>query len=170
MVAEGADLTYVTRKAVALQLDTGRVPGFPAFTSQLRTTLRNNWKRDTFDYLVNNAGHGTYAMLDQTTEAKFDELCNVHFKGVYVLTQTLLPLIADGGRIVNLSSGLTRVRFPGYAASAAVKGAVEVLNPLHGQGAGRTRHQGEHGSAGRDRNRFRRRRGARQSGDQQAVC
>ena len=122
-----AEIRSMDRKAVALQLDTGHVAGFAAFTGQLRTALRDVWQRDTFDHLVNNAGHGTYAMLDQTTEAQFDELCNVHFKGVYFLTQSLLPLIADGGRIVNLSSGLTRVCFPGYAVYAAVKGAVEVL-------------------------------------------
>ena len=74
-----------------------------------------------------NAGHGIYAPFDQTTEAQFDGLVRVHFKGVFFLTQALLPPMADGGRIVNLSSGLTRTCFPGYAAYAAVKGAVEVL-------------------------------------------
>jgi NAD(P)-dependent dehydrogenase (short-subunit alcohol dehydrogenase family) len=76
---------------------------------------------------VNNAGHGEYATIDQTSVAQFDRLVNVHFKGVFFLTQTLLPLIANGGRIVNLSSGLTRFAYPGYAAYAAAKGAVEVL-------------------------------------------
>jgi NAD(P)-dependent dehydrogenase (short-subunit alcohol dehydrogenase family) len=76
---------------------------------------------------VNNAGHGDYALIADTTEAQFDGLVNVHFKGVFFLTQTLLPLIADGGRIVNLSSGLTRMCLPGYAAYAAMKGAVEVM-------------------------------------------
>jgi|SRR5450631_2299133 NAD(P)-dependent dehydrogenase (short-subunit alcohol dehydrogenase family) len=94
---------------------------------RLRTALRETWQRETFDHLVNNAGHGDYALIGQTTEAQFDGLVNVHFKGVYFLTQALLPLITDGGRIVNLSSGLTRVSYPGYAAYAAVKGAVEVL-------------------------------------------
>ncbi|NPD67806.1 SDR family oxidoreductase (plasmid) [Lichenicola cladoniae] len=122
-----AEIEALGRKAVAIQLDTGKVAGFAAFAERLRTVLAETWQRDTFDHLVNNAGHGTYAMLDQTTEAQFDELCDVHFKGVYFLTQTLLPVIADGGRIVNLSSGLTRGCFPGYAAYAAVKGAVEVL-------------------------------------------
>lgn len=122
-----SEIRALGRKAVALQLDTGRVEAFASFTAELRAALRDTWQRDTFDHLVNNAGHGTYATLDQTTETQFDELCNVHFKGVYFLTQTLLPLISHGGRIVNLSSGLTRVCFPGYAAYAAVKGAVEVL-------------------------------------------
>ena len=76
---------------------------------------------------MNNAGHGDYALIAETTEAQFDHLVDVHLKGVFFLTQALLPLLADGGRIVNLSSGLTRTSFPGYAAYAAAKGAVEVL-------------------------------------------
>jgi NAD(P)-dependent dehydrogenase (short-subunit alcohol dehydrogenase family) len=122
-----AEIAALGRKAVALQLDTGDVASFMSFAERLRTALRETWQRETFDHLVNNAGHGDYALIGQTTEAQFDRLVNVHFKGVYFLTQTLLPLLADGGRIVNLSSGLTRTSFPGYAAYAAVKGAVEVL-------------------------------------------
>ncbi|WP_315738993.1 MULTISPECIES: SDR family NAD(P)-dependent oxidoreductase [unclassified Bradyrhizobium] len=122
-----AEIAALGRKAVALQLDTGDVAGFMSFAERLRTALRETWGRETFDHLVNNAGHGDYALIGQTTEAQFDRLVDVHFKGVYFLTQTLLPLLADGGRIVNLSSGLTRTSFPGYAAYAAVKGAVEVL-------------------------------------------
>jgi NAD(P)-dependent dehydrogenase (short-subunit alcohol dehydrogenase family) len=89
--------------------------------------LADIWQRDTFDHLVNNAGHGDYALIEHTTEAQFDQLVNVHFKGVFFLTQTLLPLLADGGRIVNLSTGLTRVSAPGWAAYAAAKAAVEML-------------------------------------------
>ncbi len=122
-----AQIAAMGRKAVAFQLDTGDIAAFTPFAGRLRTALHEMWQRDTFDHLVNNAGHGTYAMIGETTEAQFDDLVNVHFKGVYFLTQTLLPLIADGGRIVNLSSGLTRTSFPGYAVYAAVKGAVEVL-------------------------------------------
>ena len=122
-----AEINAMGRRALALQLDTGNIAGFAPFAERLRTALRDTWQRDTFDHLVNNAGHGDYALIEQTTEAQFDGLVNVHFKGVYFLTQALLPLIADGGRIVNLSSGLTRVSYPGYAAYAAVKGAVEVL-------------------------------------------
>jgi NAD(P)-dependent dehydrogenase (short-subunit alcohol dehydrogenase family) len=122
-----ADINAMGRKAVALQLDTGNISSFAPFVAHLRTALRETWQRETFDHLVNNAGHGDYAPIGQTTEAQFDGLVNVHFKGVYFLTQTLLPLLADGGRIVNLSTGLTRMSFPGYAAYAAVKGAVEVL-------------------------------------------
>jgi NAD(P)-dependent dehydrogenase (short-subunit alcohol dehydrogenase family) len=123
-----SEITAMGRKAVALQLDTGKVSSFAPFADRLRTALRDTWQRETFDHLVNNAGHGDYALIGQTTEAQFDGLVNVHFKGVYFLTQTLLPLLADGGRIVNLSSGLTRVSYPGYAAYAAVKAAVEVLS------------------------------------------
>lgn len=123
-----AEITAMGRKAVALQLDTGAASGFANFAERLQAVLRETWQRETFDHLVNNAGHGDYALLEQTTEAQFDGLVNVHFKGVLFLTQALLPLIADGGRIVNLSSGLTRVSFPGYGAYAAVKAAVEVLS------------------------------------------
>jgi len=122
-----AEIEALGRRAHAFQLDTGDVSAFPAFVDGLRAVLSSQWGRDSFDHLVNNAGHGDYAPIGQTTEAQFDGLVKVHFKGVYFLTEALLPLIADGGRIVNLSSGLTRVTFPGYAAYAAVKGAVEVL-------------------------------------------
>ncbi|TRX76557.1 SDR family NAD(P)-dependent oxidoreductase [Pseudomonas mangiferae] len=130
---DGADavvreIQALGRRAVALQLDTGDTAGFPSFVERLRAALRDTWQRDTFDHLVNNAGHGDYALIEQTTEAQFDGLVNVHFKGVFFLTQALLPLIADGGRIVNVSSGLTRMCLPGYAAYAATKGAIEVLS------------------------------------------
>lgn len=121
------EIRSLGRKAVALQLDTGKLDDIPAFIGQLRSELKNGWPRDRIDHLVNNAGHGEHALIDQTTEAQFDSLVNVHFKGVFFLTQALLPLIADGGRIINLSSGLTRICFPGYSVYAAVKGAVEVL-------------------------------------------
>jgi NAD(P)-dependent dehydrogenase (short-subunit alcohol dehydrogenase family) len=125
--AVAAEIRTAGRRAAALQLDVGDVSGFAAFAGCLRTVLREGWQRDSFDHLVNNAGHGDMAAIGQTSEAQFDALVNVHFKGVYFLTEALLPLIADGGRIVNLSSGLTRVAYPGFAAYAAAKGAVEVL-------------------------------------------
>jgi NAD(P)-dependent dehydrogenase (short-subunit alcohol dehydrogenase family) len=123
-----AEIEALGRKAVALQLDVGNISSIPLFVEQLRAALKKTWKRDTFDHLVNNAGHGEYASIEQTTEAQFDSLVNVHFKGVFFLTQALLPVIADGGRIVNLSSGLTRVSAAGWSAYSAVKGAVEVLS------------------------------------------
>lgn len=123
-----AEIAAMGRKAVALQLDAGDVDGFASFVARLRTALADTWQRETFDHLVNNAGHGDHALIADTTEAQFDRLVNVHFKGVFFLTQALLPLIADGGRIVNLSSGLTRVSAPGWSAYSAVKAAVEVLS------------------------------------------
>jgi len=122
-----AEIAAQGRKAVALQLDAAKVAGFADFAARLRAALGETFGRDTFDHLVNNAGHGDHALIAETTEAQFDRLVDVHLKGVFFLTQTLLPLIADGGRIVNLSSGLTRFAYPGYAAYSAVKGAVEVL-------------------------------------------
>ncbi len=116
------------RKAVALQLDVSQVPTFKVFTEQVRAALKATWGRDTFDHLVNNAGHGEMASFAETTEAQFDALFNVHVKGVYFLTQALLPVLADGGRIVNLSSGLTRMSFPGFSAYSTAKGAIETLS------------------------------------------
>jgi NAD(P)-dependent dehydrogenase (short-subunit alcohol dehydrogenase family) len=115
------------RKAVMFQLDTGKVAGFQTFAVDLKHALTNTWNRSNFDYLVNNAGIGINAPFAETTEADFDRLMNIHLKGVFFLTQTLLPQLADGGRIVNLSSGLARFSLPGYAAYAAMKGGVEVL-------------------------------------------
>jgi NAD(P)-dependent dehydrogenase (short-subunit alcohol dehydrogenase family) len=123
-----AEIVAIGRKAVALQLDVSDVSAFKPFADRLRTALRETWQRDTFDHLVNNAGHGDMASIAETTETQFDKLVDVHFKGVFFLTQALLPLIADGGRIVNLSSGLTRISFPGFSVYSAVKGAVEVLS------------------------------------------
>ena len=122
-----AQLMARGRKAVALQLDTGNVSSFPAFVDQVKAALKNTWGRDSFDFLVNNAGIGLYNPIADTTEDQFDRLMNIHFKGVFFLTQTLLPLIADGGRIVNISSGLARFSYPGSSAYGAMKGAIDVL-------------------------------------------
>jgi len=115
------------RRAIALPLDVGKTSSFATFAGQLRAALKQHWQRDNFDYLVNNAGIGVHASFVETTEAQFDELVNVHLKGAFFLTQTLLPLIADGGRILNVSSGLARFALPGYSAYAAMKGGIEVL-------------------------------------------
>jgi NAD(P)-dependent dehydrogenase (short-subunit alcohol dehydrogenase family) len=114
------------RKAGALQLDAGKVSSFDDFIGEIRNLLQL-WGRDRFDYLVNNAGTSLHKPFEQTTEAEFDQIVNVHFKGVYFLTQKLLPLMKDGGRIVNISSGLARFSLPGSSAYGAAKGAVEVL-------------------------------------------
>jgi NAD(P)-dependent dehydrogenase (short-subunit alcohol dehydrogenase family) len=115
------------RRAVALPLDVSRSSGFDAFAGELRKALQQHWQRDRFDFLVNNAGMGVHASFAETTEAQFDELMNTHLKGTFFLTQKLLPLIADGGRILNVSSGLARFATPGYAAYGAMKGGIEVL-------------------------------------------
>ncbi len=114
------------RKAVALQLDTGDVRAFDPFVHRVRQALAER-NADRFDYLVNNAGTSLHKAFDQTTEEELDQLYNVHFKGVFFLTQKLLPLLNDGGRIVNISSGLARFSIPGSSAYASMKGAVEVL-------------------------------------------
>jgi len=115
------------RKAVMFQLDTGNTACFAGFATDLEQALSATWGRTTFDYLVNNAGIGIHASFAETTEADFDRLMNIHLKGVFFLSQRLLPLIVDGGRIVNFSSGLARFSLPGYSAYAAMKGAIEVL-------------------------------------------
>ncbi|MBK7355646.1 SDR family oxidoreductase [Propionivibrio sp.] len=122
-----AEIVELGGKAVALPLDVGNSKSFAEFVERIGATLRTHWQRDSFDYLVNNAGIGIHASFAETSEAQFDELMNVHFKGTFFLTQALLPLIVDGGRIVNLSSGLARFALPGFAAYAAMKGAIEVL-------------------------------------------
>lgn len=115
------------RKAAALPLEVGDTRSFPAFAEALRARLREGWGRERLDALVNNAGMGLHAPFAETTEADFDMLMNAHLKGTFFLTQRLLPLIADGGRILNVSSGLARMTMPGASAYAAMKGAVEVL-------------------------------------------
>ncbi|NKF23745.1 SDR family NAD(P)-dependent oxidoreductase [Solimonas marina] len=122
-----AEIEALGRRAVALQLDVGDSASFDAFVTAVREALQSHWQRDTFDALVNNAGVGLHTPFADTTEAQFDELMNIHLKGPFFLTQKLLPLIADGGRIVNISTGLARFSLPGYAAYATMKGGVEVL-------------------------------------------
>lgn len=115
------------RKAVALQLDTGNTQQFAGFAQALSNALSEKWERQAFDFLINNAGIGISKPFVETTEDDFDALMNMHFKGVYFLTQKMLPLLQDGGRIVNLSTGLARFSMPGFSAYGAMKGAVEVL-------------------------------------------
>jgi NAD(P)-dependent dehydrogenase (short-subunit alcohol dehydrogenase family) len=122
-----AEIENLGRKAVALRLDVTDIGSFGGVADAVRSALAATWKRDSFDHLVNNAGQGEMASLTETTETQFDALFNTHVKGVFFLTQTLLPLIADGGRIVNFSSGLTRMSVAGFSAYAAAKGAVEIL-------------------------------------------
>jgi NAD(P)-dependent dehydrogenase (short-subunit alcohol dehydrogenase family) len=122
-----ADVRALGRKAFAFGLDTARTAGFADFVASLRQLLKAEFARESFDALVNNAGTGIDAAFMETTEAQFDDMMNVHLKGVFFLTQALVPLLAQGGRIVNISSGLARFSFPGKAAYAMMKGGVEVL-------------------------------------------
>lgn len=122
-----AEIEAKGAKAVALKLDTGDTSSFDAFAGALGDALERTWGRRDFDFLVNNAGMGIHKPFAETTEEDFDLLMRVHLKGVFFLTQRLLPLIKDGGRILNVSSGLTRFSYPGYAAYATMKGGVEVL-------------------------------------------
>jgi NAD(P)-dependent dehydrogenase (short-subunit alcohol dehydrogenase family) len=122
-----AEMEQYGRKALALPLDVADIKSFDGFMERLQEGLKGKWGRDTFDFLINNAGIDAYSLFPQTTEEDFDNLFNVHFKGVYFLTQKALPLIANHGRIINISTGLTRFATPGYAAYASMKGAIEIF-------------------------------------------
>jgi NAD(P)-dependent dehydrogenase (short-subunit alcohol dehydrogenase family) len=115
-------------KAHALQLDTANSQSFAAFSDTLKKSLSTHFQTDKISYLINNAGIGIHASFEQTTPEQFDQLMNIHFKGAFFLTQQLVyTLIADGGGIINISTGLTRFATPGYAAYASMKGAMETL-------------------------------------------
>ena len=114
-------------KAVALQLDSSKTSSFGDFTNQVSQVLKKEWNRENFDYLVNNAGIAQRTLIKDTTEEVFDQLVNVNFKGVFFLTQKLIPLMIDGGQIINISSGLARFAFPGVAVYGALKAATEGL-------------------------------------------
>lgn len=121
-----AEIEKTGRKGHALQLDTSDVATFSTFYQELSNVLKAEFNTSHFDYLINNAGTGLYGTVADTTEEQFDDMLNIHFKGVYFLTQKALPLLNDGGGIVNISSGLARFSFPGFSAYASMKGAIEV--------------------------------------------
>ncbi len=121
------EVEWAGQQALALKLDTANMDSFSPFVKDLRQQLSAKFGRDTLDYLVNNAGVGINAPFADTTQEQVDTLLNMHVKGPYFLTQSLLPVIADGGAIVNVSSGLSRFSFPGYSAYGMAKGAVEVM-------------------------------------------
>ncbi len=121
-----SEIEWLGRKAVAIRLDSTDVGSFDAFVASLRGEL-DLLGHENIHALVNNAGIGLDASFETTSEELFDRLVNIHFKGVFFLTQKLLSIISDGGRIVNLSSGLVRVALPGFAVYGALKGAIEVL-------------------------------------------
>jgi NAD(P)-dependent dehydrogenase (short-subunit alcohol dehydrogenase family) len=115
------------QKAAAIQLNVGDAKSFDQFFVTVTDTLKERFSTDQFDFLINNAGIGIGASFATTTEEQFDSLMNIHLKGTFFLTQKALPVISDGGSIVNLSSGLARFSLPGYAAYATMKGAIETL-------------------------------------------
>ncbi len=123
-------------RSAMLQLDTGDSRTFDAFAQRVSLALRETFNRTDFDFLVNNAGIGFSTPYVDTSEDQFDEIVRIQLKGPYFLTQRLLPLIADGGRILNVSSGLARFTIPGYSAYAATKGAIEVLTRYQAQELG----------------------------------
>lgn len=115
------------QKAAAIQLNVGETKTFETFFKEVSEVLSNKFQTNTFDYLINNAGIGIHASFLETTEEQFDTLMNIQFKGTFFLTQKALKIMADGGGIVNISTGLARFSFPGYAAYASMKGAIETL-------------------------------------------
>lgn len=122
-----AQIEALGGRAAMLQLDVSNNGVFDSFVSQVRSALKDVFAQEHFNFLINNAGIGAHASFAETSEAQFDQLVAIHFKAPYFLTQKLLPLISDGGRIINISSGLARFSLPGYSAYASMKGAVEVL-------------------------------------------
>ncbi|MFL1389185.1 SDR family NAD(P)-dependent oxidoreductase [Pseudomonas tritici] len=122
-----AQIEQLGGRAAMLQLDVSQSASFNEFVGSVGDVLKAVFAQDHFNFLVNNAGIGAHASFADTTEAQFDQLVAIHFKGPFFLTQKLLPLISDGGRIINISSGLARFSLPGYAAYASMKGAMEVL-------------------------------------------
>ena len=122
-----AEIQSLGQKAMAFQLDTGNVKAFDEFFKQITEYLKEKTGSANFDFLINNAGTALYAPFAETTEAQFDDVMNIHYKGVFFLTQKALPFINDGGRIINISSGLARFSFPGSSAYGSMKGAIEVL-------------------------------------------
>jgi NAD(P)-dependent dehydrogenase (short-subunit alcohol dehydrogenase family) len=122
-----AEIQSLGQKASAFQLDAGKVASFDDFFSQLTTHISKQTGSTNIDFLINNAGTALYAPFAQTTEEQFDSAFNLHYKGVFFFTQKALPFINNGGRIINISSGLTRFSFPGSSAYGSMKGAVEVF-------------------------------------------
>lgn len=120
-----AEVASMGREATAYALDLQNIKAFDGFVQQVTQHLQTREQSPNIDYLVNNAGAGVYGSVTETTEEQFDLIMNVHLKGVYFLTQKLIPFINDGGAIVNISSGLTRVSFPNVSAYASMKGAIE---------------------------------------------
>ena len=122
-----AEIQSLGQKAYVFQLDAGDIKSFDDFLKQVTERLETETGSSNFDFLINNAGTALYAPFAETTEEQFDQALNIHYKGVFFLTQKALPFVNDGGRIINISSGLARFSFPGSSAYGSMKGAVEVL-------------------------------------------
>ncbi|RUT00447.1 3-oxoacyl-ACP reductase [Dulcicalothrix desertica PCC 7102] len=120
-------IKQIGQNATALQFDVGQIKDFDGFVAKLQTVLSKEFGTEKLDILINNAGVGATIPIAQVTEEDFDGLVNIHFKGVYFLTQKLLPIINDGGRIINISSGTTRFANPGYSVYASAKSAIETF-------------------------------------------
>jgi NAD(P)-dependent dehydrogenase (short-subunit alcohol dehydrogenase family) len=135
LIDAGIEVVYTYREdpgekidAIALKLTVGDLDSYPRFVEELRGVLRDRFGRENFDFLINNAGVGLAGTVAETTVEDFDEMMNVHFRGMFFLTQKMLPLIADGGRIVNFSSGLARFTGQGvYPVYGALKAAVDTF-------------------------------------------
>ncbi len=121
------EIESLGQKAYALQLDVADIGSFDAFVDQVKKVVSSHFGADHIDFLINNAGIGINAPITETTEEQFDTLVDIHFKGAFFLTQKVLPLMADGGGIVNISSGLARFSFPGYSVYGSLKAAMEAL-------------------------------------------
>ena len=122
-----SQINQLGRKAAALQLDVSESKKFDSFVESFKNLLKNNWNKNDFDVLINNAGIGVNKPFIETSESEFDQMMNIHLKGPFFLIQKLLPLIKDGGRIINVSTGLTRFSIPGYSAYSTMKGGIEIL-------------------------------------------
>lgn len=122
-----SEITSMGLKATALQFDANNVKGLDGFLKAVTETLKSKWNTDKIDFLINNAGVGATVPIAQVTEELFDNLLNIHYKGVYFLTQKALPMMNDNGGVVFISSGTTRFCVPGYSVYSSLKGAVEVF-------------------------------------------
>ncbi|TCC88223.1 SDR family oxidoreductase [Pedobacter frigiditerrae] len=122
-----AEIESIGQKAFAFQLDAGNIKSFDGFLTSVTDHLKEKTGSTNFDFLINNAGTALYSLFAETTEEQFDDAINIHYKGVFFLTQKSLPFLNDGGGIVNISSGLARFSYPGSSAYGSMKGAVEVL-------------------------------------------
>ena len=125
-----AQIERTGRRAAALQLDTSRVAGFDAFAGSLKEVLHGKFDAEKLDFLINNAGTGYHALIGDVTEEKFDQMVDIHFKGVLFLTQKMLPILNDGGGIINISSGTTRITLPRFGVYSSLKAAIENFSKI----------------------------------------